>query len=118
MKLDEMATRVEPPLAILVESVVRSVVDDQEHLPTVVAENELPQEFEEGGTVEDVRESERELRVVERERTEYVRRFTKTIGVDAWLNSDARPRSMQASVLPEARFVLENYDSATPGGFF
>lgn len=89
VKLDEVTVRVEPRLAVVVEPVARRVVDDQEHLPAFVAENELPQEFEEGGTVEDVRESERELGVVERDGAIDVRRLAEPVRVDARLNSDA-----------------------------
>ena len=41
-----MAIRVQPALALLVEPVTGRVVDEEEHLATVVASNELPQELQ------------------------------------------------------------------------
>jgi len=60
-----MAILAQPVLVILVELVTRRVIDDEQHLAAVVARHELPQELEEGGTVEHRREPNRELGRVE-----------------------------------------------------
>jgi hypothetical protein len=92
------------------------VVDDQEDLATRVAKHELPQELPEGDAVEHRDEAERELGSVERNRAEDVRGLAQPIRIDARLLPDARPRAMQASVLPEAGFVLEHDDASAASG--
>src|SRR4051812_7768375 len=116
MERDAVAIVAQPALAVLLELVTGRVVDDEEDLATVVTLNELPQELEERGPIEHVREPERELGGVERNRTEDVRGLARPVGVDARLNPDARPGAMQASVLPEAGFVLEDDNTTASRG--
>src|ERR1700742_4920984 len=117
MELDTIAILAQPTLALFLELVTGCVVDDEEDLATVVALHELPQELEERGPIEHLREAERELGGVERDRTEDVRGLARSVGVDARLNPDARPGTMQTAILPEAGFVLEDHDTAAPCSF-
>jgi hypothetical protein len=116
MKLDEATILAQPAFAVVVEVMARAVVDDQEDLAALVTAHELPQELEERGAVEHRCEAERELGSVERDGAEDVRGLAQSIRVDAWLNSDARPRPMQAAVLPETGLVLEDHNTATARG--
>jgi hypothetical protein len=94
------------------------VVDDQEDLATIVAGHELAQELEERLPVEYRREAERELGLVEGDGPVHVGGLAQPVGIDARLNANPRPRAMQATVLPEAGFVLEDCDAATASGLF
>src|SRR5882672_2265447 len=116
MELDAVTVLAQPTFAVVLEPVVRRVVDDQEHLAAVVAAYQLPQELEERGPVEHVREAERELGGVERNRTEDVCGLAQSVGVDARLNPNTRPGAMQAAVLPKAGLILEDHDTATASG--
>ena len=118
MQLDEVPMLAKPPLAVVVETMTRRVVDDQEDLATIVAQHELAQELQERLPVEDIGEAERELGVVEGDGPVHVGGLAQPVGVDAGLNADPRPRAMQATVLPEAGFVFEDYDAATASGLF
>jgi hypothetical protein len=108
----------EPPLAVVIETMVGRVVNNQKDLATVVAKYELAQELEECQSVEYWREAECELGVVEGDGPVHVGGLAQPVRIDARLNADPRPRAMQATVLPEAGFVLEDYDAATASGLF
>jgi len=68
-----MTILAQPTFAVVFEPMAGTIVDDQEDLAAVVASYQLPQELEERDPVEHVREAERELGGVERNRTEDVR---------------------------------------------
>src|SRR5262249_45778141 len=118
MQFELVAVLAQPARAVLGKTMARRVVDDQEHLAPVVAANEQTEELPEGLAVEHRRELERELRVVERDGAEHVARLAQTVGVDARLHANARPRTVQAAVLPEARLVLEDNYTAAASGLF
>lgn len=73
----------------------------------------------EGVAVEDVGELVREAGgVLERDRTVDVGGLAQTVGVDTGLDPSSRPCLVERSVEPEARLVLEDYDSSACSGFF
>jgi hypothetical protein len=94
MELDAVTILAQPAHAFLLELVTGRIVDDEKKLATAVTLHELPQELEERDPIEHVREAERELGGVERNRTEDVRGLARSVGIDARLNPDARPGAM------------------------
>lgn len=118
MQFDEVGVVVQPLLSLVVEVMAGCVVDNEEDFAWRMPAHEAPQELAESGAVEDWREPVREAGFIEGNGTEQVRGFAQSIGIDAGLDTHARPGAMETAVLPEARFVLENYNSATGPRFF
>ena len=81
--------------------------------------DQLLEEREEGGAVEDRRELVGEPGPsLDCDGAKDVAGLSLAEGVDAGLLPDRRPRPVEAAVQPEARFVLEGYDATAGSGFF
>jgi len=117
-ELDSATIFREPPFRLVAESVAWTVVDDQEDLSPSTS-HQVFQKEEKRGAVEDRSELIRKARTAfDGESTEDVTRLAQSVGIDARLAANRRPGPVQASVEPEARFVLERYDASACGSFF
>jgi len=89
MEFDAIGVRVKPSLAVFIQAMPRPVVDDEKDLLARVAANELLEESQEAVAVEHLFETVREVRVVQRDRSEDVRRSTPAEGIYARLVPDS-----------------------------
>lgn len=118
MELYPMAVLAEPPLALIIETVARPVVEDQEDLATASTHKPF-EEAQERRRLEDRCELVGEpWSFLDRDSSEDVSRFAHAEGIDTRLVPDWRPRPVKTAVEPEARLVLERYDTAAAGRFF
>ena len=118
VQFDASAIRVEPGLALVVEPVCGTVVDDHEHLPRSVFAHDPFQILIEGATVENVRKPVGETGVARGYRAIEVSGLSLPKGIDTWLVPNAGPSLVEGSVEPEACLVLEEDNTSTRSGFF
>ncbi len=118
VQLDSVRVFSEPRLPLVVEPMARPIVDDEEDFPRRVLLNQLFEKLVKRVPVEDWRESEGEVSVLEGDGAEDVRRLPEPEGVHARLHSDSRPRLVQGPVEPKTGLVPEHHNAATSSGFF
>jgi hypothetical protein len=110
--------RTEPLLSFRRQVVAGCVVDDEEDLAASVLGCQSLQERPESLSIEDIGKPIGEARLDEANRGKQVGSLPLTICVDPWLTAEARPRSVQRAVEPEAGLVLEKDYPATGGRLF
>ena len=109
--------RGEPGHALRLEVVARGVVDDQDHLAPIAADQPL-EKTEEGVAVKHVREGEVESRILQRDCAEDVCGLTLAASGHPRLLAHPRPSAVQGGVELESGFVLEaDHSPVAAGGF-
>lgn len=96
----------------------RRVVDNQEDLTATVFCNQTFEKRPEGLPIEYVSKPVGKLGIVQLDGGEQVCRLALTVRIHTGLATNACPRSMQRTIKPEARFILEEDYTATRRGFF
>ena len=112
-----MLIRGEPGNAFCLEVVARGVVDAQDHLPPIAADQPL-EEAEKGVAVEHVSEREVETCVVQRDCPEDVRGLALAASRHPRLLAYTRPSTVNCGVELEAGFVLQEDHSPEAAGCF
>ena len=118
MQLDFVSVLSQPLLPGFVEVVAGAAVDDEEHLPRRVLDDELQQEVVKGMAVEDFRKPVGEVGVLEGDGSKNVSGLSFSERVNPRLNTDARPCLVERPIEPEARLILENHKAAASCSLF
>ena len=108
----------EPALPFVIESMTRTVIDDEEDALAWILRDEVLQEAKERSAGEHLGELETGASVVECNGTEDVSRIPISARINARLLAYSGPRSVEGPVEPEAGLVLEEDDSSARRGFF
>ena len=118
MQLDAAPIRREPAFCFFVEAMAGAIVDNEKDLSTPTV-NERLEELQERAAVEFRRKLVGEARpFFDRQSAIDVAGLPHSVRVDSRLNTDGRPSPVEASIEPEAGFVLEGYDAAAGRCFF
>lgn len=118
VQFDPVPILSEPLFAFRWKVVAGRIVDDEEDLAPAILGYQSLQERPEGPAVEHVGKPVSEVGVRESNGREQVGGLPHPIRVNARLAADARPRSVQRAIEPEAGFVLKQNYPAARSGFF
>jgi hypothetical protein len=117
MQFDAMLVGRQPGFAFGFEVVTRTIVDDQDDLFFVAADEAL-KKAEEGVAIESVGEPKVEFGVVQSNRSEDVRSLAFASSIDSRLAAYSSPSLVQGGVELETGFILKENGCALPLGFF